>query len=259
MRDNIPGFEGYHVTENGEVFSRLGHSKIWTPLKLCISKGYKRVRLRHCFINVHTLVLLAHRGEKPTPSHLCRHLDGDKTNNHVSNLAWGTSKENSDDTKRHGRRHCGEKVCFAKLNDENIKTIFEKFNQGASLIDLAKEFGVWRCNIVFILKRKIWSHVEISDELLEATRAKFKPYNPKFNKRISQEVARLIFEKVTKLGYINYSRLAKEFSFKDMAIRRLLLHPNNEDLRQKFNFHISDYKLPSRAKNNSQIGLEDKK
>tara|TARA_R110002096_G_scaffold365418_1_gene558809 strand:+ start:114 stop:629 length:516 start_codon:yes stop_codon:yes gene_type:complete len=50
---------------------------------------------------LHTLVLRTFKGEKPHEGMVCRHLDGDMHNNHLDNLKWGTSRENSADIRRH--------------------------------------------------------------------------------------------------------------------------------------------------------------
>lgn len=52
-------------------------------------------------IDTHLLVVGAFRGSRPT-GHVVRHLDGEHQNNEIDNLVWGTPKENSADTKRHG-------------------------------------------------------------------------------------------------------------------------------------------------------------
>jgi len=55
---------------------------------------------------VHRLVARAFLGEPPSEAHTdVRHLDGDKRNNRVSNLAWGTRSENMLDVVRHRRSH----------------------------------------------------------------------------------------------------------------------------------------------------------
>ena len=51
---------------------------------------------------VHQLVLEAFVGPCPA-GYLCRHLDGDATNNALSNLRWDTARANNLDTVRHGR------------------------------------------------------------------------------------------------------------------------------------------------------------
>jgi hypothetical protein len=76
--------------------------------------GYHRVRIsvngKQSSIRVHTLVLLAFHGPKPFKNAICRHLDGNKSNNQPNNLRWGTYKENAQDMIDHG---------FLGMNDFN--------------------------------------------------------------------------------------------------------------------------------------------
>lgn len=51
---------------------------------------------------IHTMVLEAFDGPRPTPKHQARHLDGNNRNNAAENLAWGTKVENEADKLRHG-------------------------------------------------------------------------------------------------------------------------------------------------------------
>lgn len=62
---------------------------------LCV-RGKKTQRV------VAPLVLEAFVGPRPRGTECC-HWDGDPTNDALSNLRWGTSKENSADQMRHGR------------------------------------------------------------------------------------------------------------------------------------------------------------
>lgn len=50
---------------------------------------------------VHTLVLEAFVRPKP-PNLECLHADGDRANNALSNLSWGTRQQNMHDAMRHG-------------------------------------------------------------------------------------------------------------------------------------------------------------
>ncbi len=54
--------------------------------------------------NVHTLVLEAFVGPRPTPMHEARHLDGHENNNRLDNLEWSTKTRNRQDRKYHHRR-----------------------------------------------------------------------------------------------------------------------------------------------------------
>ena len=56
---------------------------------------------------VHTLVAQAFIGERPSPEHEVLHNDGDPWNNSVSNLRYGTTRENAQDRERHRRQRLG--------------------------------------------------------------------------------------------------------------------------------------------------------
>jgi hypothetical protein len=78
------------------------------------SDGYQVVTL---YLNgtrpsrkVHTLVLEAFVGPRPDGM-VTRHLDGDPSNNRLSNIAYGTPRENSLDRVRHGRGSKPGKFC----------------------------------------------------------------------------------------------------------------------------------------------------
>lgn len=93
---HIYGFEGlYSITPFGVVKSlKAGKVK-----KHIISpKGYVRISLyrdskQHVFF-LHRVVAMMFLGEMPTPLHQVNHKDGNKKNNHFSNLEWVTCSEN---------------------------------------------------------------------------------------------------------------------------------------------------------------------
>ena len=108
---NISGYENvYQVTDMGEIFScRKGRF-----LKKSVDKdGYYVVSL--CYQGtqvgkkVHRLVCEAFYG--PSTLLAC-HVNGDKTDNRLENLYWGTPKDNMMDKKGHGtnfqsnKTHC---------------------------------------------------------------------------------------------------------------------------------------------------------
>lgn len=66
------------------------------------SHGYENLRYRGGVIPVHRAVAIAFI-PNPEGHPLVRHLDDVKTNNHVSNLAWGTYSDNAYDAIRNGR------------------------------------------------------------------------------------------------------------------------------------------------------------
>lgn len=116
---SIPGYDGFYEVSNfGNVrsltrFVPYGRHKGMVykgkDLKQFISGKYLSVKLSHAGVTktvyTHELVLLAFEGQRPSMDERCeiRHLDGDKLNNALSNLKYGTAKENMADRKIHAQ------------------------------------------------------------------------------------------------------------------------------------------------------------
>lgn len=100
----VPGFPSYLVSNQGRVVSeRRTPARELTPR---IKRGYALVRLADGRGGdkqqaIHRLVLAAFVGPCPDGMEV-RHLDGDRGNNVLSNLAYGTRSENSRDKRSHG-------------------------------------------------------------------------------------------------------------------------------------------------------------
>jgi len=165
----LHGLPNYAIDESGTILSVCnGRGKIrpWDKarrLKPSTAKdGYRRVCLSHNGREqtalVHTLVLTAFVGPRPTGME-CRHIDGCKTNNHVSNLAWGTSSENHHDKLLHGTRQWGEQATNVKLKTNDVLEIRRRAANGECITDIAKDFPVDQPAIYKIISRKRWKHV----------------------------------------------------------------------------------------------------
>ena len=110
------GIKGYEITRDGRVFSNAHNWRGYGRREmrqipdqdgyLCVRLTVGEVRKRY---RVHRLVAIEHIGPRPSPSHEIRHLDGNKKNNKVENLAWGTAKDNARDRELHGRTSRGIK------------------------------------------------------------------------------------------------------------------------------------------------------
>lgn len=110
---DIPGFSNYSISSMGRVLSRWGGSERLIGGSL-VANGYRYMQLRddageRKIIQLHSLVLLAFVGPRPS-GHVIRHLDGEKTDNSLANLAYGTHLENSLDTVRHGKHNNANKT-----------------------------------------------------------------------------------------------------------------------------------------------------
>jgi hypothetical protein len=114
---SIPGYEGFYEVSNlGNVRSltrfvpygrHQGMTYTGRDIKQFVSGKYLSVKLSRAGVTktkyTHELVLLAFEGVKPELKERCeiRHLDGDKFNNALSNLKYGTASENWEDRKLH--------------------------------------------------------------------------------------------------------------------------------------------------------------
>ena len=167
---DIPGWEArYEISEFGDVRSKdmtvnaKGGAKATRKgrmlTKIKKNSGYFCVTLTDGVnrpqISVHRLVARAFLGEAPLGLHVL-HTDGDKLNNHYSNLRYGTPAENVADTKKHGRQRKGESHPMSVLDEDAVKII--RMSQRSSK-ELANWFGVTREHIHAVKARRVWVHI----------------------------------------------------------------------------------------------------
>jgi hypothetical protein len=103
------------------------------------------------------------------------HNDGDRKNNALTNLRYGTRKENMADRKVHGDQPLGEALPWAKLNAKKVLKIRELYQPPAflghdwgpghctkrkwTLKALACRYQVSVALVGLVIQRKIWTHI----------------------------------------------------------------------------------------------------
>jgi len=169
----IPDFPDYAITRDGRIWSRPRRGTIKTGkwLKPYVRKtGYSAFQLQKDGKDVcrllHRLLLETYVG--PCPDGMqCRHLDGNPRNNNLDNLCWGTPRENTQDSIRHGTfmagRPCrnggckGEQQWNSKLTRQDVRDIDALYRtQLFSRAKIAKWFGVSAMTVHRITSRKTW-------------------------------------------------------------------------------------------------------
>lgn len=166
------GLNGYEVSNMGRVRSVTrhvadgkGHQRFLRGKDLSPrqdGKGYHQVCLcqegTRYTKKVHILVLEAFVGPKPEGKET-RHLNGDRHDNRLSNLKWGTRAENAADRTRHGSQ-TGEKNGRAKLTSLKVRVIRMAFRKGTkSQRMLAEKYGVSSTTISRVIRGENWAHV----------------------------------------------------------------------------------------------------
>jgi hypothetical protein len=105
---------------------------------------------------VHKIVLTTFVGPRPKGME-CRHLNGDRGDNRLENLRWGTRMENLADMVRHGTDPQGERNGAARLTDDAVRAI--RSMHWKFLEVLARRFGVTTLNVRAVVLGKTWKHV----------------------------------------------------------------------------------------------------
>lgn len=125
----IIGYSYYYVSNKGNILSTFTGRLL--PIKLNKSKGYLNFtgskltsegKRKKTTIFVHREVARCFLGTKPKNREV-RHLDGNKLNNEITNLKYGTKKQNQRDRLLHGTHNRGSRCGKAKLNESQVLEI----------------------------------------------------------------------------------------------------------------------------------------
>lgn len=164
----VPGYPDYEVSNFGQVrrLTASRRSRAGIVLKQTLMKGkYFQVTLwkggKCKGFRINRLVAMVFIGPAPSPKHEAAHNDGNSHNNHWTNLRWATKLENEADKLIHGTRSHGEKHGTAKLKAVQVLEIRRKyFEEGATQMALAAEFGVRQTQISRIVRKEEWPNLE---------------------------------------------------------------------------------------------------
>lgn len=160
----IDGFPDYFVNKRGDVFSRKS-GKLVKKKPSRVSLGYLAVGLyskeKECILrSVHSLVLGAFI-KKPGKNYEVRHLNGNKTDNRLINLKWGTPKENAADMVLHGTASRGDRHGCRKVSSSDVIEIRLLKSAGAKRKELAKKYNLNVATIDKIVSGRSWSHIQL--------------------------------------------------------------------------------------------------
>lgn len=167
----IKDFPGYKAGDDGSLWSQWVKGRwkkrtvSWRKMKQSNeSHGYLQASIGSDVLGVkrpfkvHGIIARAFYGPMPEGL-MIRHLNGDRKDNRIENLAYGTAQENAEDTVRHGRTNRGEKCPASKLTEEQVVEIKRRLAAGEKQKNLAKEFGVHNVTINGIAHGRTWAHV----------------------------------------------------------------------------------------------------
>lgn len=136
----VPDFPGYLATSDGRILIVRQVSGYYvdryaiTPLTVN-GKNYGKT--------THSLILSAFKGKRPDGMQAC-HNDGNRNNNHISNLRWGTRRENIEDKYKHGTAKTNLKIA------SEIMDLKGKLKRA----DIANKYGISKSMVSLIHHKK---------------------------------------------------------------------------------------------------------
>jgi len=168
---DISGYEGlYQVSNYGNIKriythniknQKIGRNEILNPwINNC---GYYMVGLRK---NNHKKSFLVHRLVLEMFVDSCsineegRHLDGNKLNNNIHNLAWGTRSDNEKDKIIHGRSNRGSRQGNSKFLEIDILDMRYLYKKGWTIREIGKKYNVDYKVVWPIIRYKTWKHLQ---------------------------------------------------------------------------------------------------
>lgn len=166
---------GYEVSDMGRLRTDRarngrGKTKGWRIIKGSVRKtgGYVFVAIaddegRPIHWQMHRLVLLAFVGTKPDGMET-RHLNGVRHDNRLTNLQYGTRKENAADKIRHGTHATGEHSPNAKLTGEQVRRMLKRRAEGRTYQQLADEFRVSESAAIHACKGQSYKAAAIRED-----------------------------------------------------------------------------------------------
>lgn len=168
----IPGHAFYEASNLGRIRSldrtipyvAMGKSDSFKIIRGRILRGslnpvngYRYVHLgRRTAASVHSLVALAFFGDRDD-NQVVRHKDGNKANNAVANLEYGTGSENYEDSIRHKTARYGENHPMSKLTLKEVQEI-KRLNREEKLsgYKIQKMMNVSYQTVMNIINGKSW-------------------------------------------------------------------------------------------------------
>lgn len=140
-----------------DIYGNILNIKTKYQLKTPERNGYLIIFLNGKTYNIHRLVAETFI-ENINNYKIVNHKDGNRKNNHISNLEWVTHKENSKHSIENNLKKiiCGEKIGTSKLKENDVIDIFKSKLPYKKISDI---YNISVSNISMIKNKKAWKNL----------------------------------------------------------------------------------------------------
>ena len=139
-KQRVEVLPGVFITRDGVVY-RSTPDDGEMLVEPCMIDGYPTVSIKiqgkRTTRSVHKLLMLAYGPPMPSPRHVVRHRNGDRSDYSLTNLVWGTHAENNADTVRMNRT-----PTFRKRGRHRAVQVYVSEAELGRLVTAARHAGV---------------------------------------------------------------------------------------------------------------------
>lgn len=140
--------------EKSDIF--YNDTRCWEWIAGKDHDGYGRFNIKPNKYGAHRISWLLYYGEIPENMFVLHHCDNPACVNPL-HLFLGNQQDNEDDKVRKNRQSHGEQHGRHKLTEKQVSEIRERYSNGSvSYMQLAKEYGISKALVCFIISKKLW-------------------------------------------------------------------------------------------------------
>lgn len=160
MIKQIEKLPNYAISDDGKFYNK-DHKELFQRVNRSgYMVGYRWENNKQKAVSIHREVAKAFI-PNPENKPCVNHIDGNKRNNHFSNLEWVTYKENMQHAFATGLKipAKGENVHNAKLTDELVHQVCKMMQDGYRKCDIIKQTDISEGAYKNIIGRKSWTSI----------------------------------------------------------------------------------------------------
>ena len=154
----IKDYEDYLISESGKVYSKKtkkilkttksGFIKNKPYFDVCLCKNGISKRFK-----VHRLVMIHFVSDPPFEGAVCRHIDNNPSNNHYTNLQWGSNQDNYND------RLENKDDLFVYVTEQDIINIKTDLLNGLSHKEIRNKYNIKQTLVQRISSNNAWKTI----------------------------------------------------------------------------------------------------